>query len=85
MRQLVTIGALVVFGLGLAAAVAADEPKRDQAIYVDDSKDSNRSSRHGKFEGYYFYRDDYVRLKMLTFMVRKDDIADILARVDGDR
>jgi bleomycin hydrolase len=48
-------------------------------------KDSNRSSRHGKFEGYYFYRDDYVRLKMLTFMVRKDDIPEILARVDGSR
>ncbi len=46
-------------------------------------KDSNRSSRHGKFEGYYFYRDDYVRLKMLTFTVHKSDAADILARVDG--
>jgi bleomycin hydrolase len=48
-------------------------------------KDSNRSSRHGKFEGYYFYRDDYVRLKMLTFTVHQDDVADILARVDGGR
>ena len=28
-----------MFGFGLAAAVAADEPKRDQAIYVDDFKD----------------------------------------------
>jgi bleomycin hydrolase len=46
-------------------------------------KDSNRSSRHGTWKGYYFYRDDYVRLKMLTFMVHRDDAADILARVDG--
>ena len=46
-------------------------------------KDSNRSSRHGEFEGYYFYRDDYVRLKMLTFTVHKDAIADILAKVGG--
>ena len=51
MRQLVTISALVVIGSGLGGAVAADEPKRDQVIYVDDFKDSNRSSRHGKFEG----------------------------------
>jgi len=46
-------------------------------------KDSNRSSRHGKWEGYYFFRDDYVRLKMLTYTVHKDDAGDILARVDG--
>jgi bleomycin hydrolase len=35
-------------------------------------KDSARSARHGKHEGYYFYRDDYIRLKMLTFMVHRD-------------
>jgi hypothetical protein len=39
MRQLVTIGSLVVVGFGVVAAVAADEPKRDQAIYVDDFRD----------------------------------------------
>ena len=46
-------------------------------------KDSNRSSRHGAFEGYYFYRDDYVRLKMLMFTVHRDVVRDILDRVDG--
>jgi bleomycin hydrolase len=46
-------------------------------------KDSNRSSRHGAHQGYYFYRDDYVRLKMLAITVHKDDVVDILARVDG--
>jgi bleomycin hydrolase len=43
-------------------------------------KDSARSSRWGRFEGYYFYRDDYVRLKMLTFAVHKDAVRDLLAR-----
>jgi bleomycin hydrolase len=43
-------------------------------------KDSARSSRWGKFEGYYFYRDDYVRLKMLTFVVHKDAVRDLLAK-----
>ncbi len=43
-------------------------------------KDSARSSRWGKFEGYYFYRDDYVRLKMLTFLVHKDAVRDLLAK-----
>lgn len=37
-------------------------------------KDSSRSARHGEHEGYYFYRDDYIKLKMLTFMVHRDMI-----------
>ncbi len=35
-------------------------------------KDSNASSRLGRFKGYYFYDSDYVRLKMLSFMVHRD-------------
>lgn len=35
-------------------------------------KDSARSARHGSHDGYYFYRDDYIKLKMLTFMVHRD-------------
>ena len=46
-------------------------------------KDSNRSSRQGEHEGYYFYRGDYVRLKMLTITVHRDQVADILRKVDG--
>ena len=30
--------------------------------------------------GYTFYRDDYVRLKMLTFLVHKDAVKELLAR-----
>ncbi|HPC81764.1 MAG TPA: C1 family peptidase [Thermoanaerobaculaceae bacterium] len=44
-------------------------------------KDSGRSSRWGKFAGYYFYRDDFVKLKMLTFTVHKDAVAHLLAKV----
>lgn len=44
-------------------------------------KDSGRSSRWGKHEGYYFYRDDFIRLKMLTYMVHKDAIGNLLAKV----
>lgn len=44
-------------------------------------KDSNRSSRAGKHEGYYFFRDDYVKLKMLTATVHRDRLAAILERV----
>jgi len=44
-------------------------------------KDSGRSSRRGRFEGYYFFRDDFVRLKMLTYLVHRDAVKDILAKV----
>jgi len=43
-------------------------------------KDSARSSRWGPYKGYYMYRDGYVKLKMLTFTVHKDAVADILAK-----
>lgn len=43
-------------------------------------KDSGRSSRHGKHEGYYFMRDDYVRLKVLSFMVHREAVADLLSK-----
>jgi bleomycin hydrolase len=38
-------------------------------------KDSNRSSRLGQFKGYYFYDGDYIKLKMLSFMVHRDRLA----------
>jgi len=43
-------------------------------------KDSARSARWGKFEGYYFYRGDYIRLKTLTIIVHKDMVQDILKK-----
>jgi bleomycin hydrolase len=43
-------------------------------------KDSASSAQHGRFKGYYFYRDDYVRLKMLTFIVHKDAVREVVGR-----
>lgn len=43
-------------------------------------KDSGRSARYGKHKGYYFFRDDFIKLKMLTFMVHKDMVKDILKK-----
>jgi bleomycin hydrolase len=43
-------------------------------------KDSSRRLAQGKFEGYVFYRDDYIRLKMLTFLVHKDALEKALGR-----
>ena len=43
-------------------------------------KDSSRRLAQGKFEGYVFYRDDYIRLKMLTFLVHKDALEKALGK-----
>jgi len=45
-------------------------------------KDSSRSARKGKFKGYLFYRDDYIKLKMLTYMVHKDVVKDLLKKFE---
>lgn len=44
-------------------------------------KDSSRSARKGKFEGYLFFRGDYIKLKMLTCALHKDLLKDILPKI----
>jgi len=44
-------------------------------------KDSGRSARLGKYKGYYFFRGDFVKLKMLTFTVHKDMLKNILPKI----
>jgi len=41
-------------------------------------KDSGSSSRDGKNPGYYFYSDDYVKLKMVDFLIHKDAVKAVL-------
>ncbi|MBN1155363.1 peptidase C1 [candidate division KSB1 bacterium] len=43
-------------------------------------KDSGYSATQGKFKGYYFFRGDYIKLKMLTFLVHKDAVTDLLRK-----
>jgi bleomycin hydrolase len=48
-------------------------------------KDSSRRLAQGKFEGYVFYRDDYIKLKMLVFMAHKDALDNGLKKRLGIR
>ncbi len=41
-------------------------------------KDSGSGSRNNSHPGYYFYREDYIKLKMLDVMVHKDAVKDFL-------
>jgi len=43
-------------------------------------KDSGSGSRNGKNPGYYFYHEDYVKLKMIDFMQHKNTVEDILKK-----
>lgn len=43
-------------------------------------KDSWWTAYVGKIKGYFFYRDDYVKLKSLGFLVHKDAVKDLLAK-----
>lgn len=41
-------------------------------------KDSGTGAQNGKIKGYFFYHEDYVKLKMLNFMVHKDIVKEIV-------
>jgi bleomycin hydrolase len=44
-------------------------------------KDSGSSSRNNpQNPGYYYYHEDYVKLKMMTFTIHKDAVKDVLAK-----
>ncbi len=41
-------------------------------------KDSASSAWRGAFPGYHFFHQDYIRLKILAFLVHKDAVADLM-------
>ena len=46
-------------------------------------KDSWSSSWNNDHPGYYFFHEDYVKLKMLSFLVHRDAVKELLARAKG--
>jgi len=46
-------------------------------------KDSGSSARYGTHSGYYFFREDFIRLKMLTFLTHKNAVKDVLKKFDN--
>lgn len=41
-------------------------------------KDSWRDAFEGKHKGYFFFNDDYIKLKVLAYLVHKDAVPDII-------
>jgi len=44
-------------------------------------KDSWRDAWEGEQKGYFFYRGDFVKLKVLAYLVHRDAVPDIVARI----
>ncbi len=47
-------------------------------------KDSGSGSRAGPNKGYYFYHEDYVKLKMMNFIVHKSAVAGLLKKMQPE-
>ncbi len=45
-------------------------------------KDSGSSSRNGRFEGYYLFSEDFVKLKMLGFTAHKELLKDMMKKFE---
>lgn len=43
-------------------------------------KDSGSGSRNGQNKGYYFYHEDYIKLKMMTIMIHRSAVQDVLKK-----
>jgi bleomycin hydrolase len=44
-------------------------------------KDSGAGSRNGNAKGFYFFNEDYVKLKIMDFMVHKDAVKELLTQI----
>ena len=44
-------------------------------------KDSGSGARNGAHKGYYFYHEDYIKLKMMNFMVHKSAVRGLLEKM----
>ncbi|MBD3224043.1 MAG: peptidase C1, partial [Caldithrix sp.] len=46
-------------------------------------KDSWRTAWDGQFSGYYFFHEDYIKLKVLAYMVHRDGVPNIKQRLSS--
>jgi bleomycin hydrolase len=58
-----------------------DKDGRDWYLLKDSGSGSRNNDENAPEFGYYFFSEDYVRLKMMDFMVHKDAVKDLLAKV----
>ncbi|OIP04928.1 MAG: peptidase C1 [Bacteroidetes bacterium CG2_30_32_10] len=55
---------------------------KDWYLIKDSGSGSRNCGKDSKNFGYYFFHEDYVKLKMMDFMVHKDMMKDVLSKFD---
>ncbi len=60
--------------------VVGYQDREDGTWYV--IKDSGSGGHTGPNAGYYFYHEDYIKLKMMNFIVHKDAVKELLSKFD---
>jgi len=65
---------------GLHIVGYLEKDGKDWYLVKDSGSGSRNNDENAKEFGYYFFSEDYVKLKMMDFMVHKDAIGDLLTR-----
>jgi hypothetical protein len=55
--------------------------KEENGIYWFLVKDSNAGAFDGKYPGYKYLREDYVKLKMMNILLSKDAVKEIMDKI----
>jgi bleomycin hydrolase len=65
---------------GLHLVGYLEKDGKDWYLVKDSGSGSRNSDPNAKEFGYYFFSEDYVKLKMMDFIVHKDAVKDVLAK-----
>ncbi|MGD0340414.1 MAG: C1 family peptidase [Bacteroidales bacterium] len=65
---------------GLHLVGYLEKDGKDWYLVKDSGSGSRNNDPNAKEFGYYFFSEDYVRLKIMDFMVHKDAVKDVLAK-----
>lgn len=65
---------------GLHIVGYLEKDGRDWYLVKDSGSGSRNNDENAKEFGYYFFSEDYVKLKMMDFMVHKDAVKELLTR-----
>ena len=65
---------------GLHIVGYLEKDGKDWYLVKDSGSGSRNNDEKAKEFGYYFFSEDYVKLKMMDFMVHKDAVKDLLTR-----
>ena len=65
---------------GLHLVGYLEKDGKDWYLVKDSGSGSRNNNPDAKEFGYYFFSEDYVKLKMMDFMVHKDAVKDIIAK-----